>query len=168
LARNMGSGAMTAHSFVMKHVLHGTFGGDAVLIDEISFMSLDLLAALEQVRLRANVRIICFGDFAQLPPVTNRWRGHNVPPDAFEKSRMFWQWSDGTRFVLTRCRRSDQEHFDFYTSSPSLVAARSRYPARCQDADWNICLSNAKRRRLNTELQRKAAENVLDVSAAKH
>ena len=53
-ARNMGQGAMTAHGFVMRHVLHGAFVGQDVLIDEISFMSIDLLAALEHLRLKAS------------------------------------------------------------------------------------------------------------------
>ncbi len=38
-ARNLGTGAITAHAFVMRHILHGSFAGQAVLIDEISFMS---------------------------------------------------------------------------------------------------------------------------------
>jgi hypothetical protein len=106
-ARNIGPAACTAHSFVMKHVLHGTFGGQAVLCDEVSFLSLDLIAALEHQRLK-NVRLMCFGDYGQLPPVSNRWRGQIVPADVFQDSRLSWHWSSGNRFVLQRCRRSDQ------------------------------------------------------------
>ncbi len=101
-ARTLGKGAITAHAFVMRHILHGSFAGQAVLLAEISFMSVDLLAALERLRLKG-VRIICFGDFGQLPPVSNRWRGCNVPADAFEQSDLFFRWSEGTRFVLRRC-----------------------------------------------------------------
>ena len=108
-ARNIGVGAMTAHSFAQKRVLHGTFSGSVVLIDEISFMSIDLLAALEQLRLKG-VRLFAFGDFRQLPPVCNRWRGQKVPSDLFGRSRLFRQWSAGNRFVLRRRRRSDQAH----------------------------------------------------------
>ncbi len=51
-ACNLGAGASTAHSFVIKHVLHSTFPpGSVVLIEEISFMSIDLLSGLEQTRL---------------------------------------------------------------------------------------------------------------------
>ena len=74
----------------MRHILHGSFVGQAVLIDEISFMSVDLLAALEHLSLKG-VRIVCFGDFGQLPPVSNRWRGCTVPADAFEKSDLFFR-----------------------------------------------------------------------------
>ena len=61
-ARNIGVGATTAHSFAQKRVLHGTFAGQVVLIDEISFMSIDLLAVLEQFRIKG-VRLLAFGDF---------------------------------------------------------------------------------------------------------
>lgn len=160
-ARNIGSKASTAHSFVIKHVLYGTFGGKVVLVDEISFMSLDLLAALEHLRLK-DVRLICFGDFGQLPPVSNRWRGQSVPPDVFQDSRLSWHWGTGTRFVLQRCRRSDQAHFDFYSSlrheplRQALSRAKTRYPAtsRC---DWNIVMSNYRRKKINEELQEQAA-----------
>ena len=73
-------GAITAHSFVHKHVLHGTFSGQLVSVDEISFVSIDLLAALEQNRL-IGVRLLCFGDWRQLPPVCNRWRGQRMSHD---------------------------------------------------------------------------------------
>ena len=56
-ARNIGAGAVTAHSLVQKNVLHGLFGGQVVLIDEISFMSVDLIAMLEQLRLKG-VRLL--------------------------------------------------------------------------------------------------------------
>ncbi len=89
-ARNVGQGATTAHNFVMQRLLPGTFTGQVVLIDEIFFMSIDMLAALEHLRLKG-VRLICFGDFGQLPPVSNRWRGCNVAPDVFERSDLFWR-----------------------------------------------------------------------------
>ena len=131
-------------------------------MDEISFVSLDLIAALEVLRLKG-VRILCFGDFAQLPPISNRWRGCPVPADVFEHSRLFQQWSDCTRFVLTRCRRSDAPHFAFYCSVAErpfdevLAEAIEKYPARQEDATWNICISHWCRKWLNGRLQRKAA-----------
>ena len=67
-ARNIGAGAVTAHSLAQRHVLHGTFSGQVILTDEISFTSIDLLAALEETRLKV-VRLLVFGDFQQLPPL---------------------------------------------------------------------------------------------------
>jgi hypothetical protein len=161
-ARNIGPDASTAHSFVMKHVLHGTFSGSTVLPDEISFMSLDLLAALEHLRLK-DVLLMPFGDFTQLPPVTNRWRGVNVPANVFENSRLCWLWSGGTRFVLRRCRRCDQRHFDFYSGlrqmplQTALRKAERRYPATHSGCDWNIVLSHYRRKKINERMQAEAA-----------
>ncbi len=41
----------------------------------------------------------------------------------------------------------------------ALATAKARYPPRGGEADWNLTLSNRKRRRLNSVLQRRAAEN---------
>ena len=167
-ARNIGQGAMTAHCFVHKFVLHGTYSGQVVLIDEISFMSIDLLAALEHLRLKG-VRLLCFGDFRQLPPVCNRWRGQKVPSDIFERSRLFWRWSQGNRFVLRRCRRSDRAHFDSYMRlrdmplHEALATAHALYPPATADADWHIVLSHYKRKALNEELQQRAVQKETDV-----
>ena len=160
--RNLGEGGETAHHFAMHRIMRGTFSGHVVLVDEISFVSLDLIAALEVLRLKG-VRILCFGDFAQLPPISNRWRGCAAAPDVFEHSRLFRQWSDCTRFVLTRCRRSDVPHFAFYCGVKDrpfdevLAEALERYPERREDATWNITISHWRRKRLNESLQRKAA-----------
>ena len=166
-ARNLGQGGETAHSFVMRNIMRGTFSGDVVLVDEINFVSLDLIAALEVLRLKGT-RILCFGDFGQLPPISNRWRGCAVPPDVFEHSRLFKQWSDCTRFVLTRCRRSDVPHFAFYCGVKSrhfdqvLAEALERYPEpKCPErragAAWGICISHGRRSSLNDALQRRDA-----------
>jgi hypothetical protein len=161
-ARNIGPTACTAHSFVMKHVLHGTFGGQAVLCDEVSFLSLDLIAALEHLRLK-NVRLMCFGDYGHLPPVSNRWRGQIVPADVFQDSRLSWHWSSGNRFVLQRCRRSDQAHFDHYCrlrSMPLDVAleiAKKTYPPPERPCDWNIFMSNYRCKKINEGMQAAAA-----------
>ncbi len=125
-------------------------------------MIVDLLAALEHLRLKG-VRIICFGDFGKLPPVSNRWRGCQVATDAFEKSELFLNWSEGTRSVLRRCWRSDQAHYDFYTGlqgrpiHEALAAARNRHTARVGDSMWNITMSNFRRKRITERMQRKAA-----------
>ncbi len=73
-ARNVGDGALIAHSFGPRFILHGSFSGQVVLIDEISCMSIDLIDALEQLRLK-DVCLIC-----QLDPVCNCLRGQKVAP----------------------------------------------------------------------------------------
>ncbi len=99
---------------MQESVLHGTCSGQVALIDEISFMSIGLLVALEHLRFKG-VRLICFGDYRQLGPICNRRRGQKVAPDLLERSRLFWHWSGGAKFVLRRCCWSGQGHFDSRT-----------------------------------------------------
>ena len=122
-------------------------------------LPLPLIAAFEQLRL-GGTRFICFGDFKQLTPVSNSWRGEPIPPDVFETSRLFKSWCP-TAFVLTRCHRSDEETFRFYCSLPGTALldakqlARERFPAKVEFCDWNIVISHARRIRINGELQRR-------------
>jgi len=160
--RNLGSGALTAHCFVLRRIINGTFAGDDLIVDEISFMSLDLLACLEHLRLRG-VRIICCGDWTQLGPVQNRWRGEPVQPMVFRDSALYHSWSGGVRFELTRCRRSDVAHFDACLAirdmplAEGLALVHQRYPPRAGEALWNIVVSHRRRRYVNEHHQRKAA-----------
>ena len=65
----------TIHNFVARYAAQGAYQGTA-LIDEISMVQLPLLAAIDQLRM-GKCRVICFGDFRQLPPVGNSWRLSN-------------------------------------------------------------------------------------------
>ena len=106
----------TVHSFLARHVLNGTYKG-VILLDEISNEVLPLLAVLDIARL-GGARIITFGDFDQLPPIANSWRGEAVADDVFQHSRLYKTWSDSTMFRLTRARRCDPEHFKFTPPCP--------------------------------------------------
>ena len=104
----------TIHTFVARQA--ASFQG-TILIDEISMVQLPLLAALDRLRADGKCRIICFGDFRQLPPVGNSWRGTGVEPSIFQNSRLFKLWCDSTMFTLRRCRRCDPVHFNFLHES---------------------------------------------------
>ncbi len=155
----------TVHHFVGKYAMQGAFKG-WILLDEISMCCLPLLAALDQLRLNGT-RIATFGDWDQLPPhpESNSWRGRPVSSTAFRESRLYRSWSDCTRFELTRCRRSDQSHFDFYTNLPqslpkAIAESRKKYgPAR--DADLHVCISHKRQRAISTAKQARAADSVI-------
>ncbi len=163
-ARNVGEGGLTACSFVLRNVLHGTFNGGVVMIDEISFMSLELLAALEHLRLKG-VRLICFGDYLQFTPISNQWRGTPVAPDVFQTSDLYKAWSCNTKFVLKRGRRSDQGHFNFCSQirlmpiADGRQLALERYPPRDEAAVWNLVVSNWRRKAINDKMQKEATLN---------
>ena len=81
--------------------------------------------------------------------------------EAFKKSKLFFDWADGMRFVLRRCRRSDQAHFDFYIGmsknvGSALKQARKRY-RQSDDAELHVTISHKRRRLLNAEKQLKAS-----------
>lgn len=152
----------TVHHFVGNYAMQGAFKG-WILLDEISMVGIGLLAALNQLRL-GDCRICTFGDFDQLPPhpESNSWRGCHVSPWAFKGSRLYKSWSDCTCFQLTRCRRSDQKHFDFYTGlsqnlSKAISESRKRY-RDADDADLHICISHKRRRAINSEKQARASQ----------
>jgi len=152
----------TVHHFIGKYALTGTFKG-YILLDEVSMCCLPLFAALDHLRL-LGTKIITFGDWDPLPPVGNSWRGEPISPTAFKKSRLYKVWSDCTCFELTRCRRSDKQHFNFYTglledNLPQAIAkTRKRYRApKGTQADLHICISHWKRRKISQARQEQAA-----------
>jgi len=67
-------------------------------------------------------------------------------------------------FRLTKCWRSDPEHFAWYITVPGVdletakYDARVRLPVTAQNADWNLVISHWRRMKLNDELQKKATE----------
>ena len=70
-------------------------------------------------------------------------------------------------FRLTRCRRSDQAHFDSYTSLPTdlpsaICQVRARYGSS-EDADLHLTISHKRRRAISMEKQARAAEGKICV-----
>ena len=65
-------------------------------------------------------------------------------------------------FRLTRCRRSDQLHFDFYTGLPrkqseAIATSQSRY-GQADDADLHVCISHRRRRAIAHAKQKRLAQ----------
>jgi len=77
----------TIHHFVGQHAMRGTYRG-WILLDEVSMCVLPILAALDQLRL-GGTKIATFGDWDQLEPVGNSWRGSPVDAHAFRESRSY-------------------------------------------------------------------------------
>jgi hypothetical protein len=151
----------TVHHFVGKFAMKGSFKG-WILLDEVSMCCLPLLAALDQLRLNGT-KICTFGDWDQLPPhpESNSWRGRPVSATAFRESRLYKLWSDCTCFELTRCRRSDAAHFEFYTNLPqnlnkAIAVSIKRY-REVEDVDLHVCISHKRRRLISNAKQAFAA-----------
>jgi hypothetical protein len=128
----------------------------------ISFVSLELIAMLEQLRLKGT-RLICFGDHEQLPPISSEWRGQLVEARCFKDIALAKAWADSATFQLRRCRRSDQAHFHFYTAAKNrplaeaLEEARARYPSSSEPCEHNIVISSWRRQCFEKQLQERAA-----------
>ena len=154
----------TVHHFVGKYAMRGAFKG-WILLDEISMCGLGLIAALDQLRMNGT-KICTFGDWDQLPPhpESNSWRGTPISATSFQQSRLYKSWSDCTCFELTRCRRSDQDHYNFYTSLPqnlskAVAQSRKRYfqDTEVEDADLHVTISHKRRRVISSSKQAQAA-----------
>jgi len=157
---------ITLHNFVSIYCRNGSFRG-VLLIDEISMLHLGLISSCDHLRL-GDCRIICLGDWAQLPVVGNSWRGTPIDSQIFRHSRLYRVWSDCTRFELTRPRRCNAEHFAFYTSLPdnlaqTIAVCRKRFQM-AQDADLHVCLSNRRRRYISQNKQAAAAAGKICIS----
>ncbi len=167
-ARN--AGGQTAHSFVHRFVTHGTYEG-WLFIDEISMMPLSLLAALATLDL-GKIKIVCFGDWDQIPPINNSWRGSPVEARIFRDSRLMKTWCDCTVFRLTENVRCDKAHFDWYCRIPGMdlesakAAARARHGAGVGSAQWNLVKSHYRRMQLNDTLQTAATRAYLAAGGA--
>ena len=160
-------GGSTIHNFSTRMASSKRGYSGVILIDEISMVSLGLLAILDQLR-AGDCQIVCSGDWDQLPPVGNSWRGKAVDPLIFQDSHLLEQWSGSTHFKLTRCRRSDKPHFQFYTSLNSNLATAIAWTKlaykKSDEADLHLVISHAKRRSINSTRQGLFAQGRLGVS----
>ena len=162
-ARQLNCGAVTAHSFVHRHVLNGSFRG-VILLDEWPVISVEIAACLEQCALSGS-RIILFGDPLQLRAIEPSWRGRPVSSDSLVESRMLHRWADSTIIQLTKYRRgADPSFASWFVAARALPDAEAvaeavrRFPATERRADWNLCLSHFRRRTINATEQAAAAE----------
>ena len=105
----------------------------------------------------------------QLPPHPNAdsWRGQAIRQHAFRDSRLYKIWADCNMFCLTKCRRSDQQHYDHYTNlgndlKQAIQKTKEVYGIASQgeDADLHICLSHQKRKRINHKKQSDFSRNL--------
>jgi len=117
-------------------------------------LSLALVATLDNLRL-SGTRIVTSGDWKQLPPCGNSWRGTAVDPTILQDSALLKRWSDGHRFSLTRCRRSDAAHYLFYTGlseniGEAIQQTRAKYAAGDDAMEGlHLTISHRHRRAIN-------------------
>jgi hypothetical protein len=157
--------AETAHHFAIRHVLTGSFRG-WVLVDEVGMLPAVLLSIIENLHV-LGVKVAMFGDWNQLPPPMDNWRGTTIQPGAFRNSRLLHFWAGGTEFQLTRCRRSNTEHFELCLGvlqgplAAAIEHARLEFPQDWgqpahKQGDFHLVLSHRRRVALNHACQKDA------------
>jgi hypothetical protein len=142
-----------------------------VLVDEVGMIPAVLLSLLENLHV-LGVRFALFGDWNQLPPPMDNWRGTTVQPGAFRRSRLLHFWASGTEFQLSRCRRSNPEHFHLCLGvlegplENSVEHLRHEFPMDWgqpahRQGDLHLVLSHRRRVALNGACQREAVARYL-------
>jgi hypothetical protein len=164
-------GTATADHWVNKFVRNGSVKCEDLWIDEVSQLDHNLLLDFNTV----SPRFLLSGDFNQFGPISNSFRGTEVPAAAFENSKLLWEMAGGNRLTLTECRRSSRQLFDFYSTLIrgerrfDISDARARYPllAGAGPTLHNLVISHKQRIRINAELNRlhaPAADAVVEVT----
>jgi hypothetical protein len=126
-----------------------------------------LLSILENLNV-LGVKFVFFGDWNQLPPPMDNWRGTTIEPEAFRSSRLLHFWASGTEFHLSRCRRSNTEHFELCMTvlegdlEAALAHTRQEFPQDWgqpahKQGDLHLVLSHRRPMALNGACQQEAA-----------
>ena len=158
----------TADSFAYRYVREGGCGADVIYVDELSMLNIQLLHDILHLSLRdPPPQFILSGDFSQYSPAFDFFMGEPVAK-GFETSSLLHSLAQGTKFVMTQCRRSDAALFEAYTSiiengcrfqtplSECVAYFRSRYTSDkvegfiCEGyAPTNLVLSHRLRIQIN-------------------
>ena len=161
----MNLGGCTCNHFCFKHILHGGFSGDFVILDEVSQLELGLWMQLSKL-CYVGVKFILLGDFRQLSPIGGHVHaGEILADDCIENSDLLKIMADCNRCILTENKRSDEKLFSFYAPLPSrsedlktlLEEARKMFPRKRGWPDTSIVISHKMRQKLN-ERQNKATK----------
>ena len=143
----------TIDYFVGRYIRNGSFGGNALFIDEISQVECSLIADLYKL-VYMKVQTIIIGDFHQLPPVTpHTWKGQVQDEDVVEKSLALWRMCGGQYVELKENMRSDQVLFDYYSkliSEPmDLEDAKRSFPKKEGHPRWSLVVPHRLRIKIN-------------------
>jgi hypothetical protein len=155
-------GGVTADHYVRRHILHGGMRANVVFIDEVSQIETALWAQLNKVQ---GVQWLIAGDFNQMPPFFDTFRGSQVHEEALAKSSFFKDLAGCNRLTLTEGHRSDMVLFDFYSSLipggarfaqplPIVLEAARTLCSFEGPARHNLVISHRRRIRLNRELNK--------------
>lgn len=115
-----------------------------LMVDEISMVQEIFYQVLMMLKhYNPDLKLIVVGDFGQLPPVNDRVN------KCYENSRALWELVDGNKLELTKCKRSDDTHFN------NCMNVRNGKPIDLekfsykQETYLNIAFTNNRRKEIN-------------------
>lgn len=123
---------------------------DVLMVDEISMMSeLFYQVLLILKNYNPSMKIFMVGDFGQLPPVNDRVNKN------YENCRALYELVDGFRLELTKCKRSDDIHFNHCMRvRKGLDIDLSKF-ANTEETYLNVCYTNKCRKAVNDYYMKK-------------
>ena len=138
--------------------MHGSFTG-AVWLDEWTTLDMAQYVLLNALTYNS-MQFIVSGDANQMGACFSSFRGIPIDMDQIGQSQFFHDLCGGTRCILTECKRSDKDLFDWYTSiseggsrfemdvKEQVKQAKRDFPHK-DHARWHLCISHAKRKAIN-------------------
>ena len=136
----------------------GTCRIDCFVVDEFSQIDAMLWCHLASILHQSRAQLVIAGDWAQLPPVSDRLLNVACPS---MRGRVFLTEKCGYRLRLETCRRSDARLFSFYTAlalseepvTVWVIRAKEAFPPMPGNSPINLVTCHKKRVALNAELQ---------------
>lgn len=129
---------------------------DYVIVDEVSMMSEQFYKMLSVIQsFKPSTKFILVGDFNQFEPVKDRVGEQNKK--YYSHSEVFHQLTQSNILLLSKCRRSDDKHFNFCQKINKVKV--SDYNNKPQDI--NICYTNKKRIEINNRIMKEKYNHML-------
>lgn len=126
---------------------------DYIIIDEVSMMKEIFYKMLSVIKMyKPSVKIILVGHSLQFSPVKDRIGDKTT--DYYFNSDIFKELVHSNKLILTKCRRSDNKHFNNCCNVNNVNI--NDYGKNIED--FNICYTNVKRIQINKLLMNKAKE----------
>lgn len=120
---------------------------DYVIVDEVSMMSEQFYKMLSVIQsFKPSTKFILVGDFNQFEPVKDRVGEQSKK--YYSHSEVFHELTKSNILMLSKCRRSDDKHFNFCQNITKVRV--SDYNNTSQDI--NICYTNKKRVEINNRI----------------
>lgn len=133
-----------------KKLLKNLNNFDYIVVDEISMVKEVFYRFFTIIRRYVpKVKFIVIGDFAQFKPVQDSYVG------SYENSPALHLLCDGQRVNLTKCRRSDPELFNLYSSVENIKSIDLSLFEYKELTPLNIAYTHKTRKAVNRECMKK-------------